>query len=195
MRPAEQRVATVEAVATRNDLDERFVRFVAERRERARRLAWRLVGGNDAAADDVTQEAFLKAYRGLGKFRDESALDTWFYRILVRQTQHYLRWRALRELWSPPVDNSDSRGDGDGGADAATTTERDPVLKSRIATALGRLSAAQRQAFVLVHLEELTVREAAAIMDKAEGTVKSHLHRALHALRKDLADLGREIAS
>lgn len=193
MRPAEQRVATVEAVATRNDLDERFVRFVAERRERARRLAWRLVGGNDAAADDVTQEALLKAYRGLGKFRDESSLDTWFYRILVRQTQHYLRWRALRELWSPPVDNSESHGDG--GAEASTTTERDPVLKSRIATALGRLSAAQRQAFVLVHLEELTVKEAAAIMSKAEGTVKSHLHRALQALRKDLADLGREIAS
>lgn len=187
MRPAEQRVAMVEAVATRNDLDERFVRFVAERRERARRLAWRLVGGNDAAADDITQEAFLKAYRGLGKFRDESALDTWFYRILVRQTQHYLRWRALRELWSPQVAN------GDGGAEAVTTTERDPVLKSRIAAALGRLSAQQRQAFVLVHLEELTVKEAAAIMGKADGTVKSHLHRALHALRRELADLGREI--
>lgn len=188
MKPVEQRVATVEAVATRDDLDERFVRFVAERRERARRLAWRLVGGNDAAADDVTQEAFLKAYRGLAKFRDESALDTWFYRILVRQTQHYLRWRALRELWSPPA------GDRDGGAEAITTTERDPVLKSRIAAALGRLSAAQRQAFVLVHLEELSVKEAAAIMGKADGTVKSHLHRALDRLRTDLADLGREIA-
>jgi RNA polymerase sigma-70 factor (ECF subfamily) len=188
MRPVEQRVAAVEAVVTRDNVDKRFVRFVAERRERARRLAWRLVGGNDAAADDVTQDAFLKAYRGLATFRDESELDTWFYRILVRQAQHYLRWRALRDLWSPQT------GNGDGGAEAATTTEHDPVLKSRIAAALGSLSAPQRQAFVLVHLEEFTVREAAAIMRKADGTVKSHLHRALQALRRDLADLGRELA-
>ena len=190
MRPVEERVATVEVVATRQNLDEdldrRFVRFVAERRERARRLAWRLVGGHDAAADDVTQEAFLKAYRGLGNFRDDAALDTWFYRILVRQAQHYRRWRALRDLWFP------SRNEGD--ADAATTMQSDPVLKSRIVAALEGLSSRQRQAFVLVHLEELTVKEAAAIMGKADGTVKSHLHRALQALRKDLADLGREIA-
>jgi RNA polymerase sigma-70 factor (ECF subfamily) len=188
MRPVEQRVATMEVAATRQalgrDLEQRFVRFVAERREKARRLAWRLVGGHDGAADDVTQEAFLKAYRGLAKFRDDAALDTWFYRILVRQAQHYRRWRALRDLWSP------AREDGE--IAAATTMQHDPVLRSRIAVALRHLSSAQRQAFVLVHLEEFTVREAAAIMGKAEGTVKSHLHRALRALRKDLADLARE---
>jgi len=185
MRPVEQRVATSEVVATRDSLDQRFIRFVAERRERARRLAWRLVGGNDAAADDVTQEAFLKAYRGL-EIRDEAALDTWFYRILVRQAQNYSRWRALRELWSARSD--------DGDAAAAPSMQPDPVLKSRIAAALARLSAAQRQAFVLIHLEGFTVQETAAIMGKAEGTVKSHLHRALQALRRDLADLRRETA-
>jgi len=188
MRSVEQRVATVEVVAARQalnrDLDRRFVRFVTERREKARRLAWRLVGGHDAAADDVTQEAFLKAYRGLAKFREDASLDTWFYRILVRQAQHYRRWRALRDLWSPARDDSE--------LDAATTMQHDPVLRSRIVVALGRLSSAQRHAFVLVHLEEFTVKEAAAIMGKAQGTVKSHLHRALQALRKDLADVARE---
>lgn len=187
MRPAGQRVTTLEAVATRNTLDKRFVRFVAERRERARRLAWRLVGGNDAAADDVTQEAFLKAYRGLANFRDESALDTWFYRILVRQAQHYRRWRALRDLWSRLPSEADSD------EAASPQPQSDPGLKRRIAAALDRLSRSQRQAFVLVHLEGFSVKEAASIMGKAEGTVKSHLHRALHALRRDLADVGREV--
>ena len=187
MRPVEQSVAVVEVAASRRSLDERFVRFVAERRERARRLAWRLVGGHDAAADDVTQEAFLKAYAGLAKFRDEATLDTWFYRILVRQAQHYRRWRALRDLWSP--------GAADEETVATPSVQRDPVLKSRIAAALDRLTTHQRHAFVLVHLEEFTAREAAEIMGKADGTVKSHLHRAMIALRKDLADLGREIAS
>jgi RNA polymerase sigma-70 factor (ECF subfamily) len=187
MRSVEKRVAAVEVVATRQDLDKRFVRFVAERRERARRLAWRLVGGHDAAADDVTQDAFFKAYRGLGKFRDESALDTWFYRILVRQAQRHRRWQTLRNAWSPPIIDAET--------DAAPAVQRDPVLRSRIAAAMERLSTQQRQAFVLVHLEGFAVKEAAAIMGKAEGTVKSHLHRALQALRGELADLGREIAS
>ena len=187
MRSVGQRIVAVDVVATRHDLDKRFVRFVAERRERARRLAWRLVGGHDAAADDVTQDAFFKAYRGLGRFRDESALDTWFYRILVRQAQRHRRWQALRNVWSPQV--------GDVDADAAPALQHDPVLRSRIAAALERLSTQQRRAFVLVHLEGFAVKEAATIMGKAEGTVKSHLHRALQALRHELADLGGEIAS
>jgi RNA polymerase sigma-70 factor (ECF subfamily) len=90
-------------------------------------------------------------------------------------------------VWSPQV--------GDVDADAAPALQRDPVLRSRIAAALERLSTQQRRAFVLVHLEGFAVKEAATIMGKAEGTVKSHLHRALQALRHELADLGSEIVS
>jgi RNA polymerase sigma factor (sigma-70 family) len=163
------------------DLEDRFIGFVSTHRERARRLAWRLVGGNDAAAEDVTQDAFLKAYSGLGRFREDAKLETWFYRILVRQAQSYARWRGVRELWG-----------GLGGEEAAEPgvhDDRDPVLQRRIGDALSRLSRGQRETFVLVHLEGFTVRETAGILAKAEGTVKSHLHRALAALRADLADI------
>jgi len=51
------------------ELEQRFRLFVASHRERARRLAWRLVGGDDAAAEDVVQDAFVKAYRALDRFR------------------------------------------------------------------------------------------------------------------------------
>src|SRR5262249_44507383 len=82
------------------DLEQRFRLFVGSHRERARRLAWRLVGGDEAAAEDVIQEAFVKAYRALHRFREEASLATWFYRIVVRQAYDYCRWRTVRETWS-----------------------------------------------------------------------------------------------
>ena len=65
----------------------------------------------------------------------------------------------------------------------------DPGLRRRIAGALGRLTRRQREAFILVHLEGFTVSESAKLLGKPTGTVKSHLHRALGALRTELADL------
>jgi len=163
------------------ELEQRFRLFVASHRERARRLAWRLVGGDDAAAEDVIQDAFIKAYRALSQFREEASLATWFYRIVVHQAHDYCRWRTVRETWSAlwhdQLPHSSCQVSGD------------PLLRRRIAKALAQLSRSQREAFVLVHLEGFSVREAAACMGKPEGTVKSHLHRALQTLRSELADL------
>jgi RNA polymerase sigma-70 factor (ECF subfamily) len=163
------------------DLEQRFTAFVATHRERARRVAWRLVDGDEAAAEDVAQEAFVKAYRALGRFREDSKLETWFYRILVRQAYNHRRWRAVRRRWS---------GGWDGDlADPSPEAPGDPGLRRRIAGALGQLTRRQREAFVLVHMEGFTVGESAKLLGKPTGTVKSHLHRALRALRAELADL------
>jgi RNA polymerase sigma-70 factor (ECF subfamily) len=166
------------------DLEQRFRLFVGSHRERARRLAWRLVGGDEAAAEDVTQEAFLKAYRSLHQFREEASLATWFYQIVVRQAQDYCRWRTVRQTWSAFWNGRTP--------ETAAPETGDPLLRQRIATALARLSRHQREAFVLVHLEGFSVREAATVMAKPEGTVKSHLHRALQMLRRELADLAED---
>jgi RNA polymerase sigma-70 factor (ECF subfamily) len=163
------------------DLERRFRSLVTTHRERALRLAWRLVGGDEAAAEDVTQDAFVKAYRGLHGFRGDAALETWFYRILVRQAYSYRRWRAVRSLWTG--------GSFEDPADPRPSPLGDPALRRRIAAALDRLSRSQREAFVLVHLEGFRVRECAEVLGKPIGTVKSHLHRALSSLRRDLADL------
>jgi RNA polymerase sigma-70 factor (ECF subfamily) len=158
-----------------------FARFAEARRERALRVAYRLLAGDLATAEDVVQNAFFRAHRALAGFRGEASLDTWFYRILVREVQRHRRWQALRswfavdpELAPPPVD---------------PRPVRDPGLRRRITAALERLSRGQREAFVLVHLEELTITEAAEVLGKAVGTVKSHLHRALASLREELGDL------
>jgi len=172
--------AALELPAEPEDLDARFGEFVASHRDRARRLAWRLVGGDEAAAEDVAQDAFVKAYRALGRFREESSLETWFYRILVNQAHKHRRWRAVRERWGAVWDDS---------LVVSVPVARDPVLQRRIAGALGTLTRRQREAFVLVHLEGFTVRETGNLLGAREGTIKSHLQRALKALRIELADL------
>ena len=173
-------VVALESVAAMSDLERRFAELVGTHRERARRLAWRLVGGDDAAAEDVTQDAFVKAHQALSRFRGEASLETWFYRILVRQAANYRRWRAVRERWAG--------GDVDA-PDPHPRPAGDPALRRRIAGALDKLSRLQRESFVLVHMEGFTVRECAEIMGRPMGTVKSHLHRALRALRSELSDL------
>ena len=172
-------IAEMEALPA--EREECFSAFVALQRDRAMRLAWRLVGGDEAAAEDVTQEAFVRAYQALDRFRGEASLETWFYRILVRQAQNYRRWRAVRTLWQRESEAEP--------ADPTSAVQGDPGLRRRIAQALDQLSRRQREAFVLVHLEGFTVQECADFLGKPSGTIKSHLHRALVKLRAELADL------
>lgn len=164
----------------RSDREQRFAAFVAQHRDRAVGLAWRLVG-DTATAEDVAQEAFARAFRALDRFREESQLSTWFHRILLNEAHRHLRWRWVRSRFAgdmpeePPDPLAGPRGD--------------PILRTRVRTAIDRLPRGQREAFVLVHLEGMTVVDAAAVTGRAVGTIKSHLHRALRALREELADL------
>ncbi len=172
--------AALELSAAPVDLEERFNAFVASHRDRARGLAWRLVGGDQDAAEDVVQDAFVKAYRALRRFREDSSLETWFYRILVNKAHKHLRWRAVRQRWSAVWDEEQA---------VAPPGAGDPALQRRITQALAKLTRRQREAFVLVHFEGFTVRETGNLLGAPEGTVKSHLQRALKALRIELADL------
>ena len=164
------------------EVERRFAEFVTRHRERSVGLAWRLVGGDAASAEDVAQEAFLRAYRGLGRFRDDARLSTWFYRILVNEARRQLRRRRIWRRFGGGDEPAPDLG--------YLPPESDPALAMRIGQALERLPAGQREVFVLVHLQDMSVAEAAELTGRAVGTVKSHLHRALKALRADLADVG-----
>jgi RNA polymerase sigma-70 factor (ECF subfamily) len=168
------------------DLEQRFDAFVNGYRDRALRIAWRLLGGDGAAAEDVAQEAFARAYRGLPRFRDDAKLSTWFYRILVNEVRRHQRWRMLQRI---DPREPDAVPDPSRGGDEAHS---DPALRRRIAAAIAALPRGQREAFVLVHLEGFTLVEAASSTGRAVGTMKSHLHRALASLRSRLADLAPE---
>lgn len=163
-----------------------FGAFVDSHRDRAVRVAWRLVGGDYAAAEDVTQDALARAYLALDGFRGEASLETWFYRILIRQAQNYRRWRAVRRFWHSSIDVEASRPDTTG---TQGGSYGDPGLRRRIAQALDTLSRRQREAFVLVYMEGFSINECAQLLGTRNGTIKSHLHRALTRLRADLSDL------
>ena len=168
-------------VTTRElDRERRFAEFVAQHRDRAVGLAYRLVGGNAAVAEDVAQEAFARAFRGLSRFRGDAQLSTWFYRILVNEANRHHRFAWVRRRSSEEIPETE---------DPRAPAPGDPALRARVAQALRGLSRGQRECFVLVHLEGFTVAEASEITGRATGTIKSHLHRALKNLREQLADL------
>lgn len=173
-----------------SDREQRFDAFVNGYRDRAVQIAWRLLGGDAAAAEDVAQEAFVRAYRGLARFRDDAKLSTWFYRILVNEVRRHQRWRVLRD-WRTGDRDPDAVPDPVTCGDAPRP---DPALRRRIGDAIAALPHGQREAFVLVHLEGFTLSEAASATGRAVGTMKSHLHRGLTSLRARLADLAPNAA-
>ena len=163
------------------DREAQLDELVRTERDRAVAMAYHLVGGDREAAKDVAQDAFVSAFRALPGFRGDAELSTWFLRILINKASSYRRRRWLRDRW----------GGLTGGAELSAVAPRpgDPGLRRRIAAAMDRLSGPQRAAFAMVHLEGMSIRDAAAVLGKPVGTVKSHLHRALVKLRAELADL------
>jgi RNA polymerase sigma-70 factor, ECF subfamily len=154
-----------------------FDALYAEYGPRIFRFSLRLCG-NAEDAEDVTQETFLGAFRGLHRFEGRSSLTTYLYRIAV------YRWRQMRMGGMQPEtvcwDERDERSDGD--ADPAQLS----VTRLELAAALETLSTAQREAFLLVKSEGLTCREAAETLDMPVGTVKYHVFQAIRRLQECL---------
>lgn len=164
------------------------------------RLALRLLRSEDEARD-IYQEAFLKIYRGLARFRRECSFQTWVFRVVTNLCLDHLRRPAAR-LEEPfgapsPADGSRERRE-DRVADDRPGHDPDRVLRSRevrsrIETALTRLSSRERLVFELRHYEGLRMRDIGEILETSEETVRNCLLRAHQELRVALGDL-RETA-
>ena len=141
--------------------------------------------GNHHDAEDLSQEVFIKAHRGLSTFRGEASVETWLRRITVNTYLNKRRKKALSFMrlfgeaeetaWGP--------------ADAPTPDQHaeGSVVQQHVTQALKKLSPRERSAFVLRHYHDLSVKEVAGSMEVAEGTVKSLLYRATQKLQKALA--------
>jgi len=171
-------------VSTTHSRAQRFEAFVDQHRDFAVRIAWQLLGAHHAMAEDIAQQAFMKAWDHLPRFRDEAKLKTWFNRILVNQVRSHQRWWSVRSRAAILV--------GIHLEQPAELPAADHGLKRHLSAALDTLSLGQREAFVFVHLHGLTVSETSAVTGRAPGTVKSHLHRALQKLRSELTDIWEE---
>jgi len=140
---------------------------------------------NDAA--DVTQEVFLKAYRGIRAFRQGSSLKTWLYRIAVRESLNYRRWfwRHLR-FQSSIEEKLDGSGDFEGTGASPFDEVASREIQDAVQHALGEVPPVFRTAVILRDLEGLTYEEVAEVLDVSVGTVKSRILRGRRMLREIL---------
>ncbi len=177
--------------------DENAFRLIMERNnERLYRVARGIVQ-NDSEAEDVVQEAYVRAFRKLGGFRAEASLSTWLTRIVLNEALGRLRLRRRKPTSGPAeIDRAQSTGEliRFPGLAASDDPER-AVSRREIAGLLERAIDALPEAFRVVFLmravEEMTVEETAGALAIPEATVKTRLHRARHLLRRSIqAELG-----
>jgi RNA polymerase sigma-70 factor (ECF subfamily) len=150
-------------------------------------LALRIVGPGDA--EEVAQEAFIRIFRGLPKFRGDAALSTWIYRLAVNAALSHRTRRAGARLLTR---DSDSQPDAQidktiEAQPAAEPVQGDAVLRARLERALVRLPTGYRTVIVLHDVEGLEHEEIASILRCHVGTSKSQLHKARARLREILA--------
>jgi len=141
-----------------------------------RGLARRMAG--DAAADELTQDAFVRAWEKLHTFRGEARFGTWLYRLAVNVIVEHRRWSACR-AWL--VD------DGGVASEAASVPAADTVFAIDFQAAVDRLPEGARHVFLLHDVEGYRHDEIGALLGIAIGTSKGQLHRAREILRKHLS--------
>jgi RNA polymerase sigma factor (sigma-70 family) len=154
-----------------------FAELVRRHQSAVRRFLRHLSRPDDALADDLAQETFVRAYRNISRFRGDSAFSTWLLGIAHNQ------WRNARRRLSvdrPAPDASPMEDPSPSPADAA-------ALRQDLAAALSRLSAEEQTALHLCYRQGLTHAEIAKILDWPLGTVKTHIARSKEKLRPFLA--------
>lgn len=166
--------------------------------QKAYAIAYHMCFGDREQAQDFTQEAFLKVFKNLKKFRGKSSFYTWLYRIVVNACKDGMRRRRLREKilslgrWGESREASSHEGMEEQPEMEASFDPMEVLSGKQMAgkaqEVLQSLSEKQRLVFQLKVLHEMSITEIAKVMKMAEGTVKSHLFRATHVLRDALKD-------
>jgi RNA polymerase sigma-70 factor, ECF subfamily len=143
---------------------------------------------NPTDAADVTQEVFLKAFRGIRSFRHGSSLKTWLYRIAVRESLNYRRWfwRHLRFQYSIEEEQQDGAPELEDTGTSPFEELASREIQDAVQQALGEVPAVFRAAVILRDLEGLSYDEVAEVLDVSVGTVKSRILRGRRMLREIL---------
>lgn len=153
--------------------------------------------GNPEDAADLSQEAFIKAWKNLGGFQFESAFSTWLYRLASNTCLDHLRSVKRRPQVSMTVEDDDGETQMMDFPDSAPSPEEAAITKEEnelLSRAMRALDEQQRQILILRAINDLSYAEIAEILHIKEGTVKSRLARSRDALRKILLENGNESA-
>src|SRR5215469_7953805 len=154
------------------------------------RVAFRIVG-NEADAEEIVQEAFLRGYQRLESYQERSSFGTWIYRIAVNC--------ALNRINQPGIEAEYRHGEESDPEEktvqvAAKDADPERALLSREITAaqelaMQRLTPTEKTAFVLRHLEDRSMNEIAEVLEIAPNTAKQSVFRAVKKLRRELEPL------
>jgi RNA polymerase sigma-70 factor (ECF subfamily) len=150
--------------------------------------------GRHQDADDVAQDAFIRAYKSLDSFKGDSAFGTWVYRIAVNCC---LTLKRKQSKWGESLDEEFASHIEDKSALDNERITQSRQTKELVSEAMQKLSPQQRAIFVMKYLQQKTIREIASVLDCAEGTVKQQLFRAVRKMRNQLSPLmeQNEVAS
>ncbi len=175
--------------------EEAFNRLVLKHQRRAYNIAFRFLSNHEDALE-VAQDAFVRVYRNLRRFKGRSSFVTWLYKIILNLARNRHRYRVSRgEHKKVSLDNPKQYEDSKGPREIedtklSPTRELDGrEIQEQIQRGLMRLAPEHRQVIILRHIEELTYDEMSQVLQCAEGTVKSRLHRARLELRELLREL------
>ena len=172
-----------------------FDALVRQYEHQVLRLALHLTG-SEQDAEDIYQDAFLKAYRYIGNFRFECSFYTWIYRIVTNLCLDQLRRRKTRredhavivDRGGEEIDVLASISDNRSFSNPARELDR-KLLGAKIQTALGKLTPRERMVFELKHYQGLRLRTIGEMLNTTEETAKNTLFRATKKLRAQLAEL------
>lgn len=153
-------------------------------------LVYRLLA-TPGDASDVVQEVFLKVFRGVNSFREQSSLRTWLYRIAVNEAHNHRRWHMRHSRREISLEND--RGDQKTLLELTSDPGRSPFdqtldseTRTLIERALARINPVFGTAVVLRDIQNLSYEEIAEILQVSMGTVKSRILRGREALRREL---------
>jgi RNA polymerase sigma-70 factor (ECF subfamily) len=174
--------------------DQDAFRALVERHSRSLfRLAYRMTG-NESDAQDVVQEAFLRAYRRLDRFESRANFGTWLYRIGVNCSLDMMRKRKTES--SQRVQASADDPDATDPMDNLVSTDPQPdrmmlstEVKEKVQEAMKTLSPVERTAFVLRHFEGHSIEEIGKTLGLGAGATKNSVFRAVQKLRQQLEPL------
>ncbi len=170
---------------------EEFEALVRGHRPRIFRFALASLRDRDAA-ETITQDCFLNAFRARRRFRGECSIETWLMQITVNLIRDHARNRRL-QFWrwtnqrAHPLEDISNWISGREPSPEAQALRAEQV--NAIWDAAARLPERQRTVFLLRFVEDLDILDIAAVTGMKEGTVKTHLFRALHTVRERMGGL------
>ena len=142
-------------------------------------------------AEDLTQDVMLKAYQNIGRLKSSEVFRSWLYRIAVNRVKDYYRMKQFRSLFGAA--STDEEGFHET-AEMAVAPEVEGGLSKKdfwrqIGRMLTRLTALEKEIFLLRFFDQLTIKEMSATLHKSESSIKTHLYRALLKVRARVGDL------